>query len=253
MNTTVEGVLENEDVDYYVTAVKKGQRISAEVEGIRLAGAFYDPYLAILNSERFELAASDDTALLLQDSSVSVIAPADGNYIIQIRESSYTGNGNCRYRLHIGAFPRPAAVYPAGGQSGTDLEVRLIGDPGGESTRTITLPTEADENYLIRAEVSRWIADPAVQVVLITGGTGFSGRDSTPEAVSVLFDKTVDGFGELFRALSLEEIGTSTLQSRCVAGLANGTLLVARGVSMAPSSSGSQSAPPAGGGAHKKK
>ena len=124
INTTVQGALENEDVDYYVTTVKKGQRISAEVEGIRLAGAFFDPYVAILNSERFELAASDDTSLLLQDSSVSVIAPADGNYIIQIRESSYTGNANCRYRLHIGAFPRPAAVYPAGGQSGTDLEVK---------------------------------------------------------------------------------------------------------------------------------
>ena len=72
-----------------------------------------------------------------------------------------------------------------------------------------------DDIYLIRAEVSRWIADPTVQVVLITGGTGFNGRVSTPEAVSVLFDKTVDGFGELFRALSLEEIGTSTLQSSC--------------------------------------
>jgi hypothetical protein len=152
MNTTVEGVLQNEDVDYYVTTVKKGQRISAEVEGIRLAGAFYDPYLAILNSKRFELAASDDTSLLLQDSFVSVIAPADGDYIIQIRESSYTGNANCRYRLHVGAFPRPSAVYPAGGQSGTDLKVRLIGDPAGESTKTVTLPPDAEENFTIHSE-----------------------------------------------------------------------------------------------------
>lgn len=152
MNGTVEGVLENEDVDYYVINAKKGQRISAEVEGIRLAGAFYDPYLAILNSERFELAASDDTSLLLQDSFVSIIAPTDGNYIIQIRESSYTGNANCRYRLHIGAFPRPSAAYPAGGQAGTDLEVKLIGDPGGDSTRTVTLPSDSDEIFMIRAE-----------------------------------------------------------------------------------------------------
>ncbi|MFP6872226.1 MAG: PPC domain-containing protein [Verrucomicrobiales bacterium] len=152
MNTTVEGVLQNEDVDYYVTVASKGQRISAEVEGIRLAGAFYDPYVAILNSERFELAASDDTALLLQDSAVSVIAPADGNYIIQIRESSYTGNDNCRYRLHVGAFPRPMAVYPAGGQSGSAIEVRLIGDPAGETTRTVTLPPQTDARFHIRAE-----------------------------------------------------------------------------------------------------
>jgi molybdopterin adenylyltransferase len=82
-----------------------------------------------------------------------------------------------------------------------------------------------DDIYRIRAVLSQWIADPAVQAVLITGGTGFSGRDSTPEAVSVLFDKQVDGFGELFRALSFEEIGTSTIQSRALAGLANNTII----------------------------
>lgn len=82
-----------------------------------------------------------------------------------------------------------------------------------------------DDIYRIRAVLSQWIADPAVQAVLITGGTGFSGRDSTPEAVGVLFDKTIDGFGELFRALSFEEIGTSTIQSRALAGLANNTVI----------------------------
>jgi molybdenum cofactor biosynthesis protein B len=82
-----------------------------------------------------------------------------------------------------------------------------------------------DDIYRIRAVLSQWIADPAVQAVLITGGTGFSGRDSTPEAVSVLFDKQVDGFGELFRALSFDEIGTSTIQSRALAGLANNTIV----------------------------
>ena len=82
-----------------------------------------------------------------------------------------------------------------------------------------------DDVYLIRAVVSQWIADPQVQAVLITGGTGFTGRDSTPEAVSVLFDKTVEGFGELFRYLSYDEIGTSTVQSRALAGLANETVI----------------------------
>ena len=78
-----------------------------------------------------------------------------------------------------------------------------------------------DDIYTIRAIVSGWIADDRVQCILITGGTGFSGRDSTPEAVSVLFDKTIEGFGELFRAISYEEIATSTVQSRAVAGMAN--------------------------------
>ena len=82
-----------------------------------------------------------------------------------------------------------------------------------------------DDLYRIRAQVAQWIAEDEVQVVLITGGTGFTGRDSTPEAVSCLLDKKVDGFGELFRQISVEDIGTSTIQSRALAGLANGTLV----------------------------
>lgn len=82
-----------------------------------------------------------------------------------------------------------------------------------------------DDIYQIRAHVSQWIADQKAQVVLITGGTGFTGRDSTPEAVTPLLDKTIVGFGELFRHLSLAEVGTSTVQSRALAGLANRTLV----------------------------
>lgn len=82
-----------------------------------------------------------------------------------------------------------------------------------------------DDIYQIRAVLSRWIADASVQVVLVTGGTGFSGRDSTPEAVAPLFDKTIAGFGEVFRALSLTEIGSSTVQSRALGGLANNTVI----------------------------
>ncbi|MDN5871338.1 MAG: molybdenum cofactor biosynthesis protein B [Nitrococcus sp.] len=82
-----------------------------------------------------------------------------------------------------------------------------------------------DDIYRIRAVVSAWIAEPGVQVVLCTGGTGFAARDRTPEAVAVLFDQEILGFGELFRQLSFEEIGTSTLQSRAVAGFANRTLI----------------------------
>lgn len=82
-----------------------------------------------------------------------------------------------------------------------------------------------DDRYRIRAEVSRWIADPAVQVVISNGGTGLTGRDGTPEAVTPLLDKVIEGFGELFRVLSFDTIGTSSLQSRCLAGVANGTLI----------------------------
>ena len=81
--------------------------------------------------------------------------------------------------------------------------------------------------YKIRAQVAHWIAEDVVQVVLITGGTGFTGRDSTPEAVSCLLDKQVDGFGELFRWLSYQTIGTSTVQSRALAVLARGKYIFA--------------------------
>lgn len=82
-----------------------------------------------------------------------------------------------------------------------------------------------DDIYQIRAVCSGWIADDAIQVILITGGTGFTDRDSTPEAMLPLFDKKVEGFGELFRHISLRHIGTSTIQSRAMAGLANHTLI----------------------------
>ncbi|WP_372988146.1 molybdenum cofactor biosynthesis protein B [Marinobacter sp.] len=82
-----------------------------------------------------------------------------------------------------------------------------------------------DDVYLIRAIMSQWIADPEVHVVIITGGTGFHERDSTPEAVSALFDKAIEGFGEEFRRLSAEEIGSSTIQSRAFGGLANHTVI----------------------------
>jgi len=82
-----------------------------------------------------------------------------------------------------------------------------------------------DDIYKIRACLSNWIASDSVHVVIITGGTGFYGRDSTPEAISPLFDKKMEGFGELFRAISFEEIGSSTIQSRALGGLANSTVI----------------------------
>ena len=83
----------------------------------------------------------------------------------------------------------------------------------------------ADDIYAIRAIVSRWIADPGVQVVITTGGTGVTGRDGTPEAIKILLDKELQGFGEIFRAISFEEIQTSTIQSRALGGVANATFI----------------------------
>jgi molybdenum cofactor biosynthesis protein B len=106
----------------------------------------------------------------------------------------------------------------------TDKSGRLLVDriitAGHRCADKVIVP---DDVYRIRAEVSRWIADAGVQVVISTGGTGVTGRDGTPEAVAPLLDKVIDGFGETFRSVSHEQIGTSTIQSRAVAGVANGT------------------------------
>ncbi len=83
----------------------------------------------------------------------------------------------------------------------------------------------ADDIYQMRAVVSQWIADPEVHAVITTGGTGLTGRDVTPEAMKILYDKEIEGFGEIFRKISYDLIKTSTIQSRAIAGLANGTVI----------------------------
>lgn len=82
-----------------------------------------------------------------------------------------------------------------------------------------------DDIYQIRAIISQWIADSNIEAIITTGGTGLTGRDGTPEAVNVLFDKEIEGFGELFRQISYRDIKTSTIQSRAIAGVANGTFI----------------------------
>ena len=106
----------------------------------------------------------------------------------------------------------------------TDKSGKLLADRLTASGHTLREKRIVpDDIYRIRAVVSGWIADPDVNVVVSTGGTGVTGRDGTPEAVGPLLDKAIDGFGEVFRAISYEEIRTSTIQSRALAGVANAT------------------------------
>ena len=142
LNTCVAGVLQNEDADYFRIHATKGQRISVEVEGIRLGQAFFDPFLAILDKDRFELASVDDTVLAKQDCFLSVVIPEDGEYTVLLRETSYRGADNCRYRLHVGNFPRPTVAYPAGGKRGEKVKAQLLGDAAGPIEREIDVPTD---------------------------------------------------------------------------------------------------------------
>lgn len=150
-NSTVHGRIDNEDVDYFVIEAKQGERITAEAYAMRLGftggGNYFDPYVAILNEERFELAIADDTPLVWNDAVASVIAPKDGKYIIQIRDAAYNGDGRAYYLLHIGNFPRPQAIVPSGGRPGETLDVTFLGDVSGPITRQVTLPNPAPERF----------------------------------------------------------------------------------------------------------
>jgi hypothetical protein len=160
LGVTINGVVQNEDVDYFVVEAQKGQRLSAEVEGLRLGIDFFDPHLAIFNSQHFVLASADDTMAVWQDAICSIRVPEDGKYYIEVRESSYGGSDRCRYRLHVGQFPRPLAVYPAGGKPGQTVPVRWLGDVTGPWTENIQLPAASPLDYRHPAQdpqgVSPW-------------------------------------------------------------------------------------------------
>jgi hypothetical protein len=185
LNCTVHGIVQNEDVDYFVVDCKKGQRLTAEVEGMRLGVTFFDPYVAILDAKRFELATGDDSPLTGQDSGCSIVVPADGKYIVQIRESAYGGNGACQYRLHVGTFPRPTAVVPAGGKPGEELDVTFIGDPSGPIKQRVKLPVVADPDYRIHCQTPDGIHPAGIKFRLIDlPNTIKSGTNTSPAAAT---------------------------------------------------------------------
>jgi len=150
-NITVMGKVNREDTDHYYFETKKGAKISVELEGVRLgraySGTIFDAYVAILDKDGNLLKRSDDTHLLIQDPFITTIAPYDGKYYIQVRETSMLGRGDY-YRLHVGDFPRPHAVYPAGGRAGNSLDVEFIGDASGNFSQSVLLPEKFDDRLV---------------------------------------------------------------------------------------------------------
>jgi len=145
INTTIDGVVLNEDVDYFSVELEAGQRLNVELEGLRHAylNNFFDPYVAIYDANRFEITASDDSVFLQQDCLCSMVAPAKGRYIIEVRESSFGGSDQCKYRLHVGGYPRPVAILPAGGPAGQPLTATCIDLLGNTWQETFDIPADA--------------------------------------------------------------------------------------------------------------
>jgi hypothetical protein len=169
-NVCVTGVLQNEDADYYRIRAAKGHRLSVEVEGIRLGQAFFDPFLAILDKNRFELTSVDDTVLAKQDCFLSVVIPEDGEYTILVRETSYRGADNCRYRLHVGSFPRPTVAYPGGGKQGEQLKVQFLGDGSGTIEREIAVSAKPQADGKLFVEDGHGVTPSAVPFRAFTEG-----------------------------------------------------------------------------------
>lgn len=164
-NTTIHGIAQLEDEDYFVCHLKKGERLSVEVEAIRLGQEMFDAYVAILDPQRFELSANDDTPLLRTDCYAAIVAPEDGDYRIVVHEAAYEGNEKCRYRLHISGAPRPAAIFPTGAKPGETVEFTFIGDPSGPIKQSITLPPSGPNPFPVFAQADglsapspNWIA-----------------------------------------------------------------------------------------------
>ena len=180
LNRTVHGIAGNEDDDCFVVTLKKGQRLSAEVEAMRLGRTMFDASLTVLDARGFEVATCDDAPLLRTDAFVSLLAPEDGDYRVVVREAAYQGNDDCRYRLHIGTFPRPSAVFPTGGKPGETLGFTFTGDPMGPIHRSIQLPPEARSSFPVFPEQDGQSA-PSPHVVTVSPLP--SARDGKPDEV----------------------------------------------------------------------
>lgn len=146
LNSTVAGIVDAGDADYFKMTLKKGERLSAEVEAIRVGASMFDAVLKIYGPDGSLLADVDDTSLFRQDPFVTLIAPSDGEYVIRVHETSSEGDERYRYALHVGTFPRPSLVYPAGGPAGQTVDVRFSGDAGGPFDQTLTLPLGGSDN-----------------------------------------------------------------------------------------------------------
>jgi hypothetical protein len=153
LNTTVEGVILSEDIDCFAVKVSGGQRISAEVEGMRLGRGALDSRLSLLDPSGTVLADVDDTWLGQQDPLLSVVAPSNGTYVIQLREVTYGGSDKYRYRLHIGSFARPTAVYPPGGRAGETLQLSFFSETTGEFTQSLKLPDTPRTKFGVFSEL----------------------------------------------------------------------------------------------------
>jgi hypothetical protein len=152
LDCTVNGTVTSEDLDFYIVTTEKGRRLTAEIQGMRLGRGVFDPCIAIQHKDGRMLSEAEDSPLGLQDGIASIIAPETGDYIVQVRETAFGGRDDYHYRLHVGTFPRPTAVYPVAGRAGEAMKVKFLGDMKGEFEQKIKLPSAPQDKFGVFAE-----------------------------------------------------------------------------------------------------
>ncbi len=148
-NVVVAGVVKKGDEDFFAVEMQQGERLSVEIVAMRLGTHTFDSHIAVLGPDGEELASAKGSAFGVQDGILSLMAPSTGRYVIRVREDTGGGTSVSTYRLHVGTFPRPTAIYPAGGQRDTTINARCIGDIGGEFNQTFALPAEYDPEFAV--------------------------------------------------------------------------------------------------------
>jgi hypothetical protein len=142
LGTTISGVIDAGDIDSFAVTLRKGERLAAEVEAIRLGGEMTDVVLTVIGPDGSKIIDVDDTLITKQDPFVSLVAPSDGRYILQIRDTAYGGGPSNTYAFHLGDFPRPKGIFPPGGQAGKDVRFKLLGAAADTTIQVVKLPND---------------------------------------------------------------------------------------------------------------
>lgn len=158
---TIAGEIEGADIDCFRFELEMGDRLSAEVEAMRLGGQFLDAFIDVVDPQGEVVASCDDTPLLKQDPIVSIVATANGTHTVRVRDAAFDGEYGSRYRLHIGSFARPTISYPCGGPAGEPTDVVMLGDACGKFSSTIYVPKSAGDFYLHHPDDGRGGPAPA--------------------------------------------------------------------------------------------
>ncbi|MEM6687830.1 MAG: serine protease [Planctomycetota bacterium] len=184
MGQTIDGVITREDVDYFALDLKEDDRIVVEIEAIRLTydvqnRRIFDPYVALLDENRFEIASSDDSDLLRQDGVFGLRVPKDGQYVIVVRHSSFLGDTHSGYRLHVGNYPRPVAVIPGGGRIGESYDATVIDVDGTVSVSTIVLPEVPSDSHDLHLGDDRGLPPSPNRIRVVDMPVHFETGDNT--------------------------------------------------------------------------